>query len=262
MSRKFVHWMYFPLSIALAQNPPAPPAQPQPAPAAEPSPTAYVRRFSAGGTLSYLPFQFTATSSIDQTLTANPPGHVSGDSSPTKYHFFPALNFQVALTEHTAVTIDGIYRRVAYAANWNYLLGIRDPTLATDNRSPFSVTEDTRAKFIDIPVLLRYYDKGRHRPGGRFFLELGPTMRLVRYIRTTRTITDPEGNVTTDTTPYSPRYKNLPGITAGAGMQFIDPVGIRVVPEVRLTQWRDSTFDTAPTRSSRSQLEVMISFSF
>jgi hypothetical protein len=77
---------------------------------------------------------------------------------------------QVALTEHIAITIDGVYRRVAYAANWNYLLGIRDPNALTDNRSPFSVTEDTRAKFIDIPVLLRYYDKGRHRPGKRFFL--------------------------------------------------------------------------------------------
>ena len=262
MFRKSVLWTFLPLSLTLAQNPPAPPPEPQAAPASEPPSQAYVRRFSVGGTLSYLPFQFTTINSIDQTLTANPPGHVSANSSPTKYHFSPALNFQVALTEHIAIVVNGVYRRVAYAANWDYLLGILDPTSAVDNRSPFSVTEDTRAKFIDIPVLLRYYDKGRHRPGKRFFLEIGPTMRLVRYIHTTRNIIDPEGNITTDTTPYSPRYKNLPGITAGAGMQFIDPVGIRVIPEVRLTQWRGATFDTAPTRSNRSQLEVMISLNF
>ena len=67
---------------------------------------------------------------------------------------------------------------------------------------------------------------------------------------------------TTESSPVAGHRKNILGVTAGFGGQLIDPVGIRVIPEVRYTRWFGATFDSPPTLSRRDQLEFMISISF
>lgn len=239
------------------------PAEPKPAQkqGGSESSAVYVRRFTGGIHYSYTPLLPLQKGSVNQTLTVIP-GHMEGTSNPQSLKSGYGLNFQAALSEHFAVYLAVTYRKAAYSASTNYLLGVDNPNTFIDDRNSWVVTEDTRARFFEVPLLVRYYDKGRHRPGPRWFLEAGPSVRAVRRVRTSRIIADPVNNVTTDSTPYAPRHKNLPGVTAGAGIQLIDPIGIRVVPEFRYTHWLGSTFSAAPTRTSRSQLEVMISLTF
>ena len=55
-----------------------------------------------------------------------------------------------------------------------------------------------------------------------------------------------------------PAKRNLFGKVGGLGFKFIDDVGIKVMPEVRYTQWSGRSFDSDSTRSAKRQLEVSI----
>ena len=54
----------------------------------------------------------------------------------------------------------------------------------------------------------------------------------------------------------------LRGATAGVGLQLVDPIGVRVVPEVRYTRWFGSVFDNRATRSRPDQVEFVLSLTF
>jgi hypothetical protein len=60
----------------------------------------------------------------------------------------------------------------------------------------------------------------------------------------------------------TPHKNSILGVTAGAGGQLIDPVGVRVIPEVRYTRWFGATFDSLGLRSRRDQVEIVISIYF
>ena len=62
---------------------------------------------------------------------------------------------------------------------------------------------------------------------------------------------------------HQPPYKRTTsGITAGFGGQFIDPVGLRVIPEVRYTRWLGLNFDVPGNHSRRDQIEFVFSLAF
>ena len=61
---------------------------------------------------------------------------------------------------------------------------------------------------------------------------------------------------------HSPKNRTVFGYTAGLGILAIDPVGIRVIPEVRYTRWTADAFNSFSTISARNQLEAGISLSF
>ena len=52
------------------------------------------------------------------------------------------------------------------------------------------------------------------------------------------------------------------GYVVGAGLQFIDPFGIRVVPEIRYTRWMQEIFNNLSTHTQQNQLEANITLSF
>lgn len=221
----------------------------------------FIRRFSLGGTFSYLPLSLIYADSYAQTLTATS-GYVSATAKPQSHRGGGGVTMQFALSEHFALNVNALYRSTGYTSTFDYKLGFDKPATATDERNSWGVVDTARARYWDLPVLLRYYSGGRHSKGGHYFIEAGPSFRLVRSARLSRDITDAEGDIATVDLDYGLKRRNIPGVTVGLGRQFIDPFGIRIVPELRFTQWLGSTFNTAPVRSTKSQAEILISITF
>src|SRR5262249_34864321 len=136
--------------------------------------------------------------------------------------------------------------------------GILTPVASTT-----TADEDTRTRLIDIPILLRYYNIGRHTPGPRWFVEGGAEWRKTNNLRSSLATTDANGTTSCCTSaPGVPARNNAKGVVSGAGVQLIDPLGIRVVPEVRYTRWFDSIFNATTTNMQRNEVTASFSLTF
>jgi hypothetical protein len=236
------------------QNPPAPQREVQR--------KAYVRRLSLGATLSVLGLRLVPdrTTSVVTTSPAFDAIYTTtGASKRVGY----GLNLQAAITNRFAVNASLLMRRAAFKMNSDIIEGTDDPNTSEDERTITVRNEDTRVRFYDLPVLVRYYGKDRYQRGPRWFVEGGGALRRVSNIRTSIDTTIGTGDrQCCDTTPRTPDRRTLRGFVVGAGVQLIDPVGIRVVPEVRYTRWAGHTFNSLSTITERNQIEGMISLTF
>jgi hypothetical protein len=175
------------------------------------------------------------------------------------------LTVQARITNHFYVDLSGLIRHIGYQETTT----VATTTTGVLNGSTYPITtttsthEDTRARLIDIPFLVRYYGTGKRPTSPRWFLEAGGAWRLANQIRTSLDSTDASGNVTCcTTTPVVPKHRSGVGMVVGAGMQFVDEFGIHVVPEVRYTRWLDSTFENLSTTTNHNQVEADISLTF
>ena len=256
-----------------APQTPAPDAPQTPAPASPPSagssssssaPTARSeRRFTGGLTLSVLGLSLIkgATSTVNNTTEISTEYQTTGASERIGY----GVTIQARITEHFYVDLSGLLRRMGYQLTTT----VSTTTTSVLNGTTFPVTsntsthEDTRARIIDIPFLVRYYGTGKRPTSPRWFLEAGGAARLATDIRTSIDSTDASGNLTCCTfTPAVPQHRSSFGAVVGAGIQFVDEFGIHVVPEVRYTRWVNPTFDNLTTITQRNQVEAAISLTF
>lgn len=241
---------------------PAPPPAPTPAPAAAPAPApkvqklpTHVRRISAGVTLSVLGFSLVPAGSLT-TSTTSPAVITEHNTKGVSQRIGPGLTAQAAITNHFAVSGSVLRRRIGYEMSTTVTTGTTITTTYTKH-------EDTRGRLFDVPVVLRYYSKDRHDPGPRWFVEGGGAFRKLSQARTSIDTTDNAGtNICCQVGPATPRHRSLRGFVGGAGLQLIDPVGVRVVPEVRYTRWTGDVFNNLTTRTRRDQLEAIISLTF
>ena len=169
---------------------------------------------------------------------------------------------QFAIVERISVNINALYRKAEYNSTRQDVAGVDNPNTPQDDRTLTTIEGWTRARYLDIPVLGRVYNKGRHERGNRWFVEAGPSLRTVRKVKTTLTTTDNDLKVTTADGPLTQFRRNAVGITAGLGAQFIDPVGTRVIPEVRYTRWLGLNLDVFGAHSRRDQIEFVFSLAF
>lgn len=169
---------------------------------------------------------------------------------------------QIAILEKWAVNMNAFYRKAEYTYAQTDVAGVDNPNTPLDDRTVTSIDGWTRVRYLDIPVLARFYSKDRHRRGNRWFVEAGPNTRTVRKILTRRITTDTAGNVSYDTSLQPPYKRTITGATVGFGGQFIDPVGLRVIPEVRYTRWLGLNIDVPATHSRRDQIEFVFSLAF
>ena len=221
------------------------------------------RRFTGGATFSVLGLTQIKgdTSTINNTSEIATQYVTKGASERIGY----GLTLQVRVTDHFYVDLSALLRRVGYqmtttvaTTTTSVLNGVSFPVTTTT-----STHEDTRARLIDVPFLVRYYGTGKRPRSPRWFLEAGGAWRLANDIRTSLDSTDESGIVTCCTsTPTVPQHRSSVGAVAGAGIQFVDEFGIRVIPEVRYTRWLEQTFDNLTTRSQRNQVEADISLTF
>jgi hypothetical protein len=244
-------------------TPPAPSSSSGSSSSSDKSTTNYVRRISVGATLSVqgLGIMKGGSSTVATASNVNT-GYTSTNASERLGY---GVTAQVGVTDHFAVAFGAFLRRIGYqlttsvATTTNVLEGSTVvPTVTTT-----STHEDTRGSLIDIPIMLRYFKKSRHTPGARWFVEGGGAWREVRNIRSAVDATDASGVLTCCTfTPTPATNHTVRGLIAGAGIQLIDPLGIRVVPEVRYTRWTNEIFNINSAHMQRNQVEVAITLSF
>ncbi len=242
-----------------AQQPPTQGGTSSSSPSGE-SKSVYVRRFSAGATLSVQ--GLTSVTGGSSTVTASPNLSTDYTTKGASQRIGYGITGQVVITNHFAVTAGALLQRIGYQFTTSVTVGT--PTFSGGTTfTTTSTHEDTRARLIEVPLLLRYYGKSRHEKGPRWFAEGGGAWRDVNRIRTSIDATDANGKVTCCTsTPAQPAHHNSLGYSAGAGLQLIDPLGIRVVPEVRYIRWRDPIFNNQTTHMQKNQVEAGISLTF
>lgn len=221
------------------------------------------RRFTGGITASFLGFSLISgkTVTVDNSSTVSTQYETQRDSSLFGY----GLTGQVRITKHFSVDLSAIYRRAGYqytetiATTTNTVLNgvVTSTTTTTDTH------QDVHAHFFDFPLTVRYYSGSKHPNGPRWFAELGGAWRWATDVRTSTDTTDANGvNTCCTFTPVVPQHKSAEGLVAGVGLQFIDPFGIHVVPEVRYTRWIDQVFENPSTHTQQNQLDASISLTF
>jgi hypothetical protein len=242
---------------------PTPPASSTSTSSSDKSTANFIRRFSVGATLSVLGLstvggntQTVATSSSVSTVYST-----SGASSRIGY----GLTFQAGITNHFAIAAGVYLRKIGYqfTTTVNTTTNVVEGGTVVPTVTTTSTHDDTRARLIDIPFMVRYFGKSRHVPGPRWFAEGGGAWRDATNFRTSMDSTDASSVITCCTSvPTVVTNHSARGFVAGAGLQFIDPFGIRVVPEVRYTRWMDEIFSNLSTHTQRNQLEANITLSF
>jgi Outer membrane protein beta-barrel domain len=201
------------------------------------------------------------TSTVDNSSTVSTENQTQGASSRIGY----GLTGQIRITGHFAVDVSALYRRIGYqftdtisTTTTTVLNGVVSSTASTTDTH-----EDTHARLFDFPLVVRYYSGARRPNGPRWFVEAGGAWRLETGVRTSTDTTDADGvNTCCTFTPTVPDHHSSIGMVAGVGLQFIDPFGIHVVPEVRYTRWIDQVFDNLTTHTVQNQLEADISLTF
>ncbi len=239
---------------AQGQPPQGQPPSSSSAPAVR-EPGGYVRRASVGATLSVLGLRLVPQRSLF-TSTTSPAVSTGHDTTGASKRVGWGGVAQVAVTDHFAVAASVLFRRIGYQRTTTVIVGTTTTKITTTH-------EDTHAKLTDFPVTVRYYAKSRHDPGPRWFAEGGAALRSIGHIRTSIDTTDNSGtNTCCEITSATPAHRSVRGLVAGLGVQLIDPVGVRVVPQVRYTRWMADTFNAFSTRTQRHQIDATISLTF
>lgn len=236
-------------AVLYAQDKPVqtPTAQPDVKPNTKPA----VRRFSAGGILSFSGFQLMENKSLTEATTATK--STVSTTTPKGQRFGGGAFVQVALDKHFAVTASALLRRVSFETNNDTTEGTK-----VSKQNDFS-----SADFLEFPILLRRYSKSRYEEGARWYGEGGLALRRVRNVRSSLQNTAIDGKVTCcDERPVAVANRFATGFTVGGGYQFIDQFGLRFIPGIRYTRWTQGTFDNRSVRSNRNQLEAIIAITF
>jgi hypothetical protein len=236
---------------------PAPPVQPEVL-----QPGTYVRRVSIGASLSVMGLLAVPKGDAN-VVTAGPAIDSLYSTTDASKRVGFGATAQVAVTERFAVSASVLIRKVGFKKNSDIFKGADNPLTIADERTYMVQNEDTRARFMDIPVTVRYYFKDRHTSGPRGFVEGGAAIRRVSHVSTAIDTTINDGALTCcDNTPAPVARRTVRGLVAGAGLQFIDPVGVRVVPQIRYTRWTGLPFDSPSVSIQRNQIEAVISLTF
>jgi len=263
-------------AVCLQNTQTSPPAQqPEPAKQAPPAPLParkaptktqspkYVPLISGGITFSTQGMAMIKNGTYSYTdNSTNVPLETDATTTSLDHKVGAGVTVQVTPWDHFAVAIGAIYRETGYVAKTDYYSGTIPVNSPVDTRKHTGVEETTHLAFYDFPILVRYYLKDRYERGWRWFAEVGGTYRLAERIRSSFVIVDPNYNTTTSNTPVTPSKKATPGYTGGAGLEFIGPMRIHFMPEVRYSRWVTLPFKTLSTVSNRQQVEGVISFVF
>lgn len=260
------------LSAQTASQRPAPPVvTPAPAasadekplePLAMPESPAIVRRFSFGLSAAFLPWDPVKGGDFSGILLPGPLD-VQSSSGPKSKWYGGGLAMQVTLNNRFALAVNAIVRQAGFQIYSNVIEGIDNPTTpSVDERKYYIANNESHAYYMDLPVLVRFYNKSHRKDGKRWFAELGGTARHVWNVKTSITKEDVNGSTCCDNTPARIHKQNALGATAGAGMHFVDDFGLRIIPEVRYTRWFADSFRLYGVRGRRDQIELMLTIGF
>ncbi len=214
-----------------------------------------------GGTLSILPFNMLSSETV-QTTTSNPVSRTVNASNSTSNPVGGGFHVEVPLGGRIAVHSGILFRGASYNAGTETLLGEDDDDTEEDERVFTSSLERTRARYWDIPVIVRFYDSADRSKRVRGFFQAGVAFRRAGSIETYREFTAADGSTSKDETPATPVNRNITGGLVGAGFSMRGGPRVAFVPEIRYTRWFSPTFEDGPTRSAKNQLELLMSVTF
>lgn len=204
-------------------------------------------RITIAGNAQILPGKFTGTS-------AQPAGSLESDVKWTSGRFGTGPSFELRLVDRLSLGVDMLRRSTAYR---------QEATIKrTGGGEDVRITEKTRATAWEGSAIARF-GIGYQRWGGfRYFGGAGVAVRTLSGIRTTVERQGLGDENCCDETPIRPAHRNAVGVVASAGIRLRDDLGIKIIPEVRFTHWRERSFDNFPVRSNPNQLEVVIGIVF
>jgi opacity protein-like surface antigen len=204
-------------------------------------------RITIAGNAQVLPGKFTGTST-------QPAGSLESEVKWTSGRFGAGPSLELRLLDRISLGLDLLHRGTAYR---------QEATIKrTGGGEDVRITEKTRAGSWEGSAIARF-GVGYQRWGGfRYFAGAGVAVRTLSGIRTTTERQGLGDANCCDETPVRPAHRNALGFVASAGLRLRDDVGIKIIPEVRYTHWRDRSFDTFPVRSNPNQIEVVIGIVF
>ena len=252
------------LAAAAQQAQPPATAQPkqepaQPAPFFQDEP--YIRRFTIGGNASILVLGLIKGGDQSESISS-PPLQIDSKNENKGTLFGGGVTVQFFLTDRYAINADLQLRRPRYKLSTTFYEGVDNPNTAGDDRTATFNTEDTRARYWDLPLLVRRYNESRFEDRRKWFYEVGPVFRRVTGIRSS-TEQEAKGVKTCcDETPATPAHRNILGAVAGVGLVLKDDFGIKLIPEFRYTRWFGGIFNNRAAQSRRDQYEILFSITF
>jgi hypothetical protein len=194
--------------------------------------------------------------------TTSPVAEYTSVVTPKSQRLEGGLSVEFALSRRFALSADLLFHRFAYQLDTTVVEGVDNPETIEDERRTTTISEQTRAHYWDLPVLVRFYAVNRRPVHLGFFLDAGIVMRRAKDFRSTTLTTLPDGTVSTDTTARTAANKIIRGVVGGGGFRLVDDFGIRVIPEVRYTRWLADTWAPLPAQVSRNQVEILAGIMF
>lgn len=219
------------------------------------------RKYNFGIRVDYIPFRMFNTTTATASTTKPIADYVyTGSTTSPKYAFGPV--FEMRLTKHLSIGAELAFHHAAYKQVTQIRAGKKDPNAGTDNRQVTTITENTKATYWDIPVLVRYRGLIDRRIVRHVYPLGGITYRRVGNIKTSNEIVNADSTTDYNEKSASVTRTNQIGITAGIGYRFVDELGIKITPEIRFTRWINHTFDGLSYSSSANQAQAGIGITF
>lgn len=241
---RFTLFLLFATALA-AQNEPAASAPAPKRPRLDDDEKPGVRRFSAGGVLTFSGFRLLESKSVtagNGTYTTEPGGPRAAGGGLIQFGF----------RERFAVAGQVLLRRATFETNSTFTSG------AIASSQDFSA-----ADFWETPFTLRRYSRPHSEAGARWFWEGGPVLRFTRNIRSSLLTTDTASKtVCCDERPITAQHSAAIGLTVGAGYQLVDQFGLRLVPQLRYTRWLQPAFDQSSIVTRSNQIEAGFAITF
>lgn len=236
----------------------AAPGQPAPEPS---TPKELPLGIKIGATVSVLPFNPLPDVST-QTSTSDPVSQTTVGSRSTSNPVGAGAYVEVPIHSRVAVQAGFILRSISFNAGTETVTGDDGADTADEDWVFTSSLQRTRARYWEVPLVLRVYDSANQSKRLGAYVEGGVAYRIATVTETYREFTDAEGEVTRDRSPASLENSTHYGAVLGAGLRARSSGRIALMPGLRFTRWFSPTIVDGPTRSTKNQVEFLLSITF
>ncbi len=219
------------------------------------------RKYNFGIRVDYIPFRMFNTSTATASTTSPIADYTyTGSTKSPKIAFGPV--FEMRLTKHLSIGGELSFHHAKYAQITQKRSGRKDPNAGTDARPVATFTENTKATYWDIPVIVRYRTLIDKRVVRSFYPLAGVVFRHVGHVSTSNEIVNADASTDYNEIKAKASHGNQIGFTAGIGYRFVDELGIKIVPEIKFTRWMNHTFEGLSYNSNQNQAQVGVGITF